>query len=72
MTYCGKRPGNSHLRAATARVNINLLKGALLLSKRHRINETAQAKMVPVIQKTHVTNRGPQKLMTIQKSELVF
>ena len=27
---------------------------------------TAQAKMVSVIQKTHVTNKGPQKLMTIQ------
>ena len=63
------KAGNSHTRAATAHVNINLLKGALLLSKRHWINETAQAKMVSVIQTTHVTNKGPQKLMPIQMRE---
>ena len=32
---------------------LNLLKGAPLISKRHWIRETAQAKMVSVIQKTH-------------------
>ena len=30
---------------------------------------TGELKMVCVIQKTHVTNKGPQKLMTIQMSE---
>ena len=40
-----------HLCAATARVNIYLLKGALLLSKRHWINKTAHVKRVSVTQK---------------------
>ena len=69
MTYCGKRPGNSHSRAATARVNMNLLKGALLLSKRHWINKTAHVKRVSVTQKTHFTHT---RLMTIQTSEWVY
>ena len=58
MTYCGKRPGNSHLRAATARVNMNLLKGALLLSKRHWINKTAFVKKVSVTQKHTLRAQG--------------
>ena len=58
MTYCGKRPGNSHLPAATARVNMNLLKGALLLSKRHWINKTAFVKRVSVTQKHTLRAQG--------------
>ena len=58
MTYCGKRPGNSHLPAATARVNMNLLKGALQLSKRHWINKTAFVKRVSVTQKHTLRPQG--------------
>ena len=53
-----KRPGNFHLHAATAHVNINLLKGALLLSKRHWINKTAHAKRVSVTQKHTLRTQG--------------
>ena len=59
MTYYGKRPGNSHLRAATARVNINL-KGRFCY-QRGIESMIAHVKRVSVTQKHTLRTQGTRE-----------